>query len=733
MSLAILGGAVLLLLLLIVRFKLNAFLSLILVSLAAGLLNGMAAEAALRAVLKGIGDTMGSIALILVFGAILGKMIEESGAAHTITAALTRLFGERRLVLSIMITGFLVGLPMIYNASFLVLLPLVYTLSATTGIPLMRLGIPLSAALGVAHGYLPPHPAPTSIAVLYKADVNLTLLYGLVLAIPASILAGPVLARFFRHLKNAPPPEFYTHREIEATELPGVGTSLMAVLTPVLLMLAGAAVELSGVSGGAARAAKFVSDPTMALLLGVLFSLYSLGIRRGRDMESLMKSVGAAAASVSMVLLIIAAGGAFKQVLLESGTGDAIKQIAARIAASPLIVAWCAAALLRLALGSATVAAITAGGIVLPLVADSGVSPELLVLATTAGSLMFSHFNDIGFWMFREYYGVTVRQTFQIWTVMESIIAIVGLVGTLALGTVVHAAPRRAVYINSYHQGYPSSDAVMAGIRDKLKSANVRLDVFLLDAKRHPGDARAKAGEALAALRRIKPDIVLVSDDDAVAEIVVPHLRGGPTPVVFCGVNWDASQYGLPTPYVTGMLEVVPVEMALAEVRRQKPSVRRLAVLSEDSISERNNTRFLDPKYRALGFEPRYELVRRFADWKAAFARAQSEADVIYLPTNGAIEGWNPAEAVRWVSDHSKLPVVTCDDFMMPYAALGFTKVAREQGEWAAETALRILRGASPAAIPIASNRLSRCFVNPQLAARSGLRAPPGVACEARP
>jgi H+/gluconate symporter-like permease len=216
----------------------------------------------------------------------------------------------------------------------------------------------------------------------------------------------------------------------------------MAVLTPVFLMLVGALVELFGLGGGAARGARFLSDPTIALLAGVLFSLYALGIRRGRGMESLMKSVGTAASSIAMVLLIIAAGGAFKQVLLDSGTGDAIKQIATRIAASPLIVAWCAAALLRLALGSATVAAITAAGIVLPLVPESGVAPELLVIATTAGSLMFSHFNDIGFWMFREYYGVTVRQTFQIWTVMESILAIVGLLGTLALATVVHGAPR---------------------------------------------------------------------------------------------------------------------------------------------------------------------------------------------------------------------------------------------------------------------------------------------------
>jgi gluconate transporter len=437
MTLAVLGGAVLLLLLLIVRVKLNAFLALILTSFVVGLLNGMPADAALKSILKGIGDTMGSLALILVFGAILGKMIEESGAAHSISAALTRVFGEQRIQVSILITGFLVGLPMIYNASFLVLIPLIYTLSATNRLPLMYLGIPLSSALSVTHGYLPPHPAPTSIAVLYNADVNVTLLYGLILAVPATILAGPVLERFFRHLKVTPPPDLYIPRDFRPEQLPGLGVSVFAVLVPVLLMLFGAIAAIGGLGGTAGQAVKFVSDPTVALCVAVLLALYLLGIARGRDMDGLMKSVSAAAASVSMVLLIIAAGGAFKQVLLDAGTGEAIRQLAARMPVSPLILAWSASALLRLALGSATVAAITAAGVVLPMIPGSGVAPELLVLATTAGSLMFSHFNDIGFWMFKEYYNLSVRQTFQIWTVMESIVAIVGLLGTLALSTVV--------------------------------------------------------------------------------------------------------------------------------------------------------------------------------------------------------------------------------------------------------------------------------------------------------
>ncbi|MDX2151300.1 MAG: gluconate:H+ symporter [Bryobacteraceae bacterium] len=733
MTLAVLGGAVLLLLLLIVRLKFNAFLALILTSFVVGVLNGMPAGAVLQSILKGIGDTMGGLALILAFGAILGKMIEESGAAHSISFALTRLFGQRRIQVSVLITGFLVGLPMIYNASFLVLIPLIYTLSATTGLPLMYLGIPLSSALSVTHGYLPPHPAPTSIAILYKADPNLTLLYGLLLAVPATILAGPVLARFFRHLKNTPPPDLYVPREFKAAELPGLAVSLLTVLTPVLLMLVGALVALSGAGGAAASAAKFASDPTVALLLAVLLAFYTLGLARGRDMDVLMKSVGAAAASVSMVLLIIAAGGAFKQVLLDAGTGNAIKDVATKLPVSPLILAWSASALLRLALGSATVAAITAAGVVLPLVRGSGVAPELLVLATTAGSLMFSHFNDIGFWMFKEYYNVTVKQTFQVWTVMESIVAIVGLLGTLALATVIRAepAPKRVFYVNSYHEGYGSSDDVMAGLKAVLGAKGVSMQTLFLDAKRDPAGVAERAAKVVEAIRAAKPDVLIVSDDDAVKHVVAPHFKNGPMPVVFCGVNWDASPYALPREFVTGMVEVVPIEDTLREVRRQKPTARRLVVLSEESVSERNNTQILDAKYRALGWEPEYRLVTNFEDWKKAFVEAQA-ADAIYLPTNGAIQGWNAAEGRAWAKRHTQRPVVTCDDFMMAYAGFGLTKVAREQGEWAAETAAALLAGKRAAEVAVTANRKSRCYWNTALGEKGGLRRPHGRDCAER-
>jgi gluconate transporter len=549
MPLLLLGLSVVLLLVLIVRLKLNPFLALLLVSFLIGTLNGMTAGAVLQSILKGIGDTMGSLVLVLVFGAILGKLIEESGAAHTVSYAFTALFGARRIQYSMLATGFLVGLPMIYNASFLVLIPLVYTLSATSGIPLMALGIPLSSALSVTHAYLPPHPAPTSIAILYNADVNRTLLYGLMLAVPGALLAGPVLARFFRKLKNQPPAEFYQGAVFRKEELPGIAVSLFTILIPVLLMLAGAVASMTLSPAGAIMAAsKFVSDPNVALLAAVLVGLYTLGLRRGRKMEALMKNVTAAVASVSMVVLIIASGGAFKQVLVDCGTGDAIKEMVMQTHLSPILLAWGTAALMRLALGSATVAAITAAGIMVPLVPHSGVAPELLVIATTSGSLMFSHFNDIGFWMFKEYYNVSIRQTFQIWTVMESIVAVVGLAGVFVLhallgGSAASAAQPKVFYLNSYHQGYASSDEAMAAIREILGREGVALQVEFMDAKRHPADTdlRRRAEEVLASIRRFQPNLLIVSDDDAVKYVLAQHFRNGPIPAVFCGVNWSAT------------------------------------------------------------------------------------------------------------------------------------------------------------------------------------------------
>lgn len=425
---------ILVILFLVSKLRWNIFIALLVSCFAVGAFNGMNVVAILNSVLFGIGETTGKIVLIIVFGAMLGKLIEESGAAHAITYWFISIFGEKRLPLALMLTGFAIGLPMIYNASFLVLIPLVYTFASTTRFPLLYLGIPLCATLSVAHGYLPPHPAPTAVSNMLHADVNLTLLYGIIIGIPAIILGGPFLARFFKNTVVLPPKELYTPREFAKSELPKIGISIFTVLIPIILMVAGAVYNIS--VGGKDRLGSFfnfISDPNFALFFSVIVGIYTLGTRKGRSMEQVMKSLTNSVGSVSLIILIIAAGGAFKQVLIDSGVGKYIEGVAQNMQASPLILAWGAAALLRLAFGSATVATITAAGMMAPVVSGLDISPELVVLATGSGSLMFSHFNDTGFWMFKEYFNLSIKQTFMSWTVMECIVSTAGLAGVLIL------------------------------------------------------------------------------------------------------------------------------------------------------------------------------------------------------------------------------------------------------------------------------------------------------------
>lgn len=469
MPLIFVGVGILILLLLIVKFKWNAFFALLITSFIVGLLNGMNLMDVLDSVLAGIGGTMGKIILILCFGAMLGKLIEISGAAHTITYRMIDFMGLKNVQYAILITGFLVGIPMMYNASFLVLIPLIYTFSTTAKIPLIYLGIPLSASLSIAHGYLPPSPAPVYASFIFGADINMVLLYGLVPVIPACLLAGIFLSKFFKKVDVKPPEELYEEHHFNKEDLPGLGRSIVAAVSPVVLMLFGAVVDLAltpvppkaelleqgysnmtefynqlfvnqGFTSTVADAwavvltiLKFLSDPNIALFIAVLVGFVTLGLRKGNNMEGLMKSMGKAASSIAMIIMIIAAGGAFSQVLTDSNVNDYIMNIASGLNFNPLILGFSVAAVLRLAVGSATVATMATAPIMVPIAMQTGVSPELMVIATGSGSLMFSHFNDIGFWMFKEYYNVSIKQTFAIWTVMECIVAIVGLIAMLIL------------------------------------------------------------------------------------------------------------------------------------------------------------------------------------------------------------------------------------------------------------------------------------------------------------
>jgi gluconate transporter len=394
-----------------------------------------------------------------VFGAMLGRLLDESGAAQAIATRFIDITGRKHIQFAMATTGLLVGIAMHYNAGFLVLIPLVYTVALTTGLPLVYVGLPLASALSVTHGFTPPHPAPTFLTLLYHADVNQTLLVGLIAAIPAALLGGIVFSRVLR-IRNLTPPEGLVRAApLEREALPGFGVSLVTALVPVILMLTNAIVDISlgtasidpakpeydaqlaaAVSQPALRmlvtGLKFFGNPNIALMLAVLVAVYVLGIRRGRSMDSLMRSVQGGVASIAGILLIIAAGGAFSQVLRDGGVSDYITRQAAQIHVNPLILAFGVAALLRASIGSATVAGMTAAGVLAPTVAGTTVHPELMVLATGAGSLMFSHFNDSGFWMFKEYFNATIRETLLTWSVMELIVGVTGLAVALLINMV---------------------------------------------------------------------------------------------------------------------------------------------------------------------------------------------------------------------------------------------------------------------------------------------------------
>lgn len=433
MPLLIIAIGVLLLLLLISVWKVNGFISFILVSLFVGTAQGLPLTTSIKAIEKGMGATLGSLVLILGFGAMLGKIIADSGAAQQITSSLVKTFGIRRVQLALMLAGFIVGIPMFYSVGFVILVPLVFTVAASLNLPLLYVGLPMLASLSVTHGFLPPHPAPTAISGLFGADIGLTMLYGLIVGIPAILISGLGLSPFVAKINSKPLQEFVGNEPLSEEELPPAFISIITALLPVILIGAAAIAPFVFSEGNQALVIlEALGSPAIAMLISVLFAVYFLGLRRGRKMEEIMESMSKAVASITMVLLIIAGAGGLKEILIESKAADYIGELLQSTSLSPLLLAWLTAALIRVAVGSATVAGLTAAGIMLPLVGQ-GTSPELLTLAIGAGSITFSHVNDGGFWLFKEYFNLSIKETLKSWTVMETSISIVGLVGILIL------------------------------------------------------------------------------------------------------------------------------------------------------------------------------------------------------------------------------------------------------------------------------------------------------------
>ncbi len=430
------------LIVLIARFKVNSIIAIVLAALFIGLVSGMELPAIMKRFQEGVGSVMGSIAMILGLGNMLGKMMAESGGAERIAVTLIQRFGESRVHWTMIVIAFIVGIPVFFQVGLVLLIPLVFIMAHRTRIPFLQIGIPLVAGLSVMHGLVPPHPGPMVAIEVLKADIGKIIFYSLLVGIPTAILAGPLLGKILAQrvpLEASGELAQQFTQKTRAKNLPGFGVTVFTILLPVLLMLLATAVDLAlPKTNGFRQVIDFIGHPIIALLIAALVSFYTLGYKCGFNRQEILGFSNDCLAPLAGVILIIGAGGGFKEILVGSGVGAAIAEQSSHWHLSPLLFAWLVAALIRIATGSATVAITTAAGIVAPVVAGvPGVNLELLVVAMGAGSLILSHVNDGGFWLVKEFFNMSVTQTLKTWTVMETIISITALVFTLLLNAII--------------------------------------------------------------------------------------------------------------------------------------------------------------------------------------------------------------------------------------------------------------------------------------------------------
>jgi gluconate transporter len=414
----------------IARGKVQPLLAFVVAAMAAALMLGLPSEKIPGAIEKGIGDLLGSLVVVICLGAVFGKQIADSGAARRIAISLVKTLGPARMPVAMTVTGFVVGLPLYYNVGFVLMIPLIFSLVAQSGRPAVALGMPLLAGLSIAHGFLPPHPSPTALVAAVHADLGTTLLYGLIVALPTLCIAGPLFALTLKRIR-AQPAAVFQGAPIPEHELPGAFVSFATALLPVILL--GAFTLATLLHPGLARPLAFFANPLVVMLVSYLVAVFTLGLARGRTLSQVMASAQEALREIAPILLIIAGAGALKQVLTEAGVSAQLGAQLASLPVPPLLLGWAVATLIRVCLGSATVAGLTAAGMVGPLVESTGVNPNLMVLAVGAGSLMFSHVNDSAFWMFKEYFGLSLKDTFRSWTAMETLAGTFGIVFVLLL------------------------------------------------------------------------------------------------------------------------------------------------------------------------------------------------------------------------------------------------------------------------------------------------------------
>lgn len=402
----------------------------------AGWLLGMPRDKIVNSVEHGIGDVLGSLSIVICVGAMLGKLVAESGAAQVIAGSLQKKFGEKYIQWAIMFTGFIVGLPLFFDVSFVLMVPLVFSVVYQYKLPAVYIGIPMMAAISVTHGFLPPHPAPVALVSAFHANMGVTLLFGITIAVPAIVLAGPVFSKTLKNIK-ATPLQTFLPKHIPDEKMPGTANSFITSLLPVLLIMFFTLLTFAGTRNGKTNSILlFWGNPVVVMIVSLAVATYSLGLRQGRHIKEIMEHYADAVKDISMILLVIAGAGGLKQVFVDSGISTQLAGALHALSINPLVLGWVVSAVIRVCVGSATVAGLTTAGMIAPMIAQEHINPNLMVLSVGAGSLMFSHVNDGGFWMFKEYFNITVKETFLSWSLMETIISVMGLAGVLILNSI---------------------------------------------------------------------------------------------------------------------------------------------------------------------------------------------------------------------------------------------------------------------------------------------------------
>jgi Gnt-I system high-affinity gluconate transporter len=430
MAIFIIIASIALLIILISALKTNPFVAFVIVAILAGIAFGIPITQIPSSIQKGIGDMLGSLMMILIFGAMIGKLVAVSGAAQQISKRILSVFGEKYITWAMMLTGFIVGIPLFYNVGFVLLVPLIFSIVYQLKLPAVYVGIPMLAALSVTHGLLPPHPSPAALVSQLHANMGKTLIYGCIIAVPTIILAGPLFAGTLKKINTAPL-QIFTPQALSENQLPSFLNSIIACLLPVFILLTTTIIELNGIT--LQPAFKFIADPGIIMLVSLIYATISLGILRSLSISFIMEQYKDAIKDILLIIMVVAGAGALKQIFVESGISNNLATSMNQWDLPPLLLGWLIAAVIRVAMGSATVAGLTTAGIVAPLVVSTNTDPNLMVLAVGSGSLMFSHINDSGFWMFKEYFNLSMKDTFRSWSLMETIVSVMGLIGVLII------------------------------------------------------------------------------------------------------------------------------------------------------------------------------------------------------------------------------------------------------------------------------------------------------------